>query len=143
MRHIHTNFKAKFRRKDLKDKLWACARVSYIPEFNKAMEDLKALFEGAYQYMKKIDCHHWSRAYFKTQFKCDILLNNLFESFNAQILKARVKGMITINEMIRTQLMIRILKRRDAIVKCKTLHCTNIVKKLEKLKKKSWYYITL
>ena len=71
------------------------------------MDILYGMSTGASDYMKNIDPHHWNRAHFKTIFKCDILLNNLCEYFNNHILEARIKGIVTMNEMIKTRLMIR------------------------------------
>ncbi|XP_039135796.1 uncharacterized protein LOC120273231 [Dioscorea cayenensis subsp. rotundata] len=58
------------------------------------------------------------------------------------ILEARTKGIITMNETMRTQLMKRIQKMRDAMQKVTTLHRPRIVKKLEKSKELSWFYST-
>ena len=93
------------------------------------MDILYGMSTGASNYMKNIDPHHWNRAHFKTIFKCDILLNNLCECYNNHILEAKTKGIVTMNEMIKTRLMIRIQKRRDAMKKCTTTHCPRILKK--------------
>ncbi|KAG5602528.1 hypothetical protein H5410_033898 [Solanum commersonii] len=45
----------------------------------------------------------WTRALFRTNTKCDMLLNNLCESFNRYILDARDKAIITMLEMIKKQ----------------------------------------
>ena len=137
VRHIHTNFRKRFRGKALKDQLWNWTRATYTSAYEKALENLKVMSRGAFEYMNKIEPQHWSRSHFQTQFKCDILLNNLCECFNSHISEARVKGIITMNEMIRTQLMKRIQKRRDAMKKVKTINCPRIVKKLEKFKQLS------
>ncbi|XP_027082284.1 uncharacterized protein [Coffea arabica] len=51
---------------------------------------LKAVDEGAFQWLlDNTTPQQWSRAYFRTSPKCDILLNNLCESFNSSILEAR------------------------------------------------------
>lgn len=112
VRHIHTNFKNTYRGKALKDQLWNCAKATSIPAYKQDMEMLKGMSVGAHDYMKKkIDPHHWCRAHFQTRYKCDILLNNLCECFNSQILEARVKGIVTMTEVIRTKLMVRVQKK--------------------------------
>lgn len=98
VRHIHTNFRRTFRGKELKDQLWACARETYSSTYERAMEKLKGMSIGAFEYTKKIEPHHWSKTHFQTQFKCNILLNNLCECFNSHILEARIKGIVTMNE---------------------------------------------
>ena len=121
VRHIHTNFRKTFRGKALKDQLWMCARATHPSAYERALENLKVMSLCAFEYMSKIEPQHRSRSHFQTQFKCDILLNNLCECFNSHILEGRIKGIITMNEMIRTQLMKRILKRRDAMKKVTTI----------------------
>lgn len=139
VRHIHTNYRKHFRGKALKYLVWSCATSTSLPTFEKSMDALNAMSPGAYQYMKNIAPQHWSRSHFQTKFKCDILLNNMCECFNSCILEARVKGIVSMNEMIRTQLMIRI-QRRDVMKNCKTTHCPRILKKLEKFKQLSFLY---
>ena len=51
-----------------------------------------------------------------------------------------IKGVITMNEMTRIELMKRIQERRDAMKKVTSLHYPRIIKKLEKFKQLSWFY---
>ena len=111
VKHIHTKFRKTFRSKAPKDQLWACAKATYLYAFEKEIEILKGLPVGAYDYIKKIEPKHRSRSHFRSKFKCDILLNNLCECFNSHIFEARIKVVITMNEMIRAQLMRRVEKR--------------------------------
>lgn len=83
VRHVHTNFSKTFRGKALKDQIWACAKATYKSSYDRAMDHLRELSVGAFEYMKKIDPKHWSRSHFQSQFKCDIFLNNLCEVFNS------------------------------------------------------------
>ena len=55
----------------------------------------------------------WSRAYFSTYPKCDILLNNVCECFNSKILDAREKPIIEILELLRLYMMQRMQQNRD------------------------------
>ncbi|KAM3343692.1 hypothetical protein P3S68_025782 [Capsicum galapagoense] len=48
-----------------------------------------------------------TRALFKTNTRCDMLLNNLSESFNKYILDVRDKPIITMLEIIKNNLMKR------------------------------------
>ncbi|KAL4273388.1 hypothetical protein GQ457_13G021560 [Hibiscus cannabinus] len=68
--------------KTLKDVVWKAARATYSREFEAAMDRLKALSVPAYEWIKKINPAQWSRSHFSTRSKCDMLLNNLCESFN-------------------------------------------------------------
>lgn len=60
-----------------------------------------------------------------------MLLNKLCECFNSQILEARTKGILTLNKIIRTKLMIRIQRRGNAMQICTTLYSPKILKQLE------------
>ncbi|XP_062028875.1 uncharacterized protein LOC133744861 [Rosa rugosa] len=80
---------------------------------------------------------NWSRAHFGTTLKCDILLNNLCESFNAFILPARSKPVISCFEDIRVKMMKRIAMRRDKMSKVVDPICPKPRELLEKNKIKS------
>ncbi|XP_039143980.1 uncharacterized protein LOC120281132 [Dioscorea cayenensis subsp. rotundata] len=78
----------------------------------------KAMSPGAYGFLQKIAPEH------------------------CVILGARSKGIVTLNEIIRTKLMCRIQKKRDAMQKCGSEYCPRIMKKLEKAKALSFTYST-
>ena len=61
------------------------------------MENLKGMSVGVFQYIENIEPFHRSKAHFQTQFKGDILSDNWCKCFNSHILKARIKGIITMN----------------------------------------------
>ncbi|KAL6204316.1 hypothetical protein ACLB2K_021584 [Fragaria x ananassa] len=77
------------------------------------------------------------RAHFSTHLKCDVLLNNSCESFNAFILPARSKTVISCFEEIRVRMMRRIVMRRDKMSKVEDLICPKPRELLEKNKVKS------
>ncbi|KAL4376245.1 hypothetical protein GQ457_02G030690 [Hibiscus cannabinus] len=130
VRHMYTNFKEKHKGQALKDAVWKAARATYLREFEDAMDQLKALSEAAYNWIKGKGPSQWSRSHFSTRSKCDMLLNNHCESFNKSILEARDKPILTMMETIRTKIMTRIVSKREAAEKCKGLLCGKIQKKL-------------
>ncbi|XP_061993456.1 uncharacterized protein LOC133711337 [Rosa rugosa] len=79
---------------------------------------------------------HWCRAHFNTVLKCDVLLNNLSESFNACILPARSKVVITCFEEIRVRMMKRIAIRKEKMSKVMDPICPRPRLILEKSKVK-------
>ncbi|KAL0375011.1 UNVERIFIED_CONTAM: hypothetical protein Sradi_3416800 [Sesamum radiatum] len=95
----------------------------------------------AFKWLAKRPAAQWSRACFRTHSKCDILLNNLCESFNATLVAARSKPIVDMLETIRMMLMKRIYVKRDQMKKHKGILCPNIQKMMEELKKKSMEYI--
>ena len=61
----------------------------------------------AYLHMMKTPPRYWSRSYFRTTNKCDVVLNNMPETFNSVIVEARAKPLVTMLEEIRTYMMER------------------------------------
>ena len=106
------------------------------------MDALNTMSPDAYEFLKKINPQHWARSHFMHDFKCGMLLNNLCECFNSLILGARTKGTVSLNETIRTKLMCRIQKKRDAMEKWENIFCPRIIKNLEKAKAMSFSYTT-
>ncbi|KAJ9565743.1 hypothetical protein OSB04_001709 [Centaurea solstitialis] len=88
VKHIHDNMKLTWRGQELKIQVWVCAAAATVPEFEEAMKKLKSTSSGAYDWLRKIPLHHWSRAHF--------------------IVDARDKPIITCLEYIREYLMKRI-----------------------------------
>ncbi|KAL4282620.1 hypothetical protein GQ457_16G009370 [Hibiscus cannabinus] len=113
VRHIYNNFKELHKGKALKDGVWKAARATYVREFEEAMEQLKALSVPAYNWLQKLNPAQWSKSHFDTRTKCDMLLNNICESFNKSILEARDKPILTMMEVIRTKLMKKIVMKRE------------------------------
>ncbi|KAK8604215.1 hypothetical protein V6N13_099164 [Hibiscus sabdariffa] len=121
--------KLKFTGKALKDALWKDARATYLREFEVALAEMKALSPKAHEWLVGKDPRNWS--HFSCNSKCDMLLNNLCESFNKFILDARDKPIITMLEIIRTKIMKWIAKKKVEADKWSTILCPKIQKKLD------------
>ncbi|KAH7842481.1 hypothetical protein Vadar_005799 [Vaccinium darrowii] len=80
------------------------ARATTVPAFTKAMSEMKNIDKNAFDWLNARPRVNWSRSHFDTFPKCDILLNNLCESFNSAILPARDKPIITLLERIEQSL---------------------------------------
>lgn len=117
----------------LKDKLWAAASAYTEADFMREMEELKGISKDAYDYLAKIDPTSWSRAWFSTIPKCDLLVNNISECFNSYILKVRDQPIITMLESIRKKLMKRYQSKRDGIRTMTGRICPRIVAKLDEI----------
>ncbi|KAH7863402.1 hypothetical protein Vadar_017045 [Vaccinium darrowii] len=138
-RHMYNNFKGEFKGLVLKEILWKAARATTIPAFTKAMEEMHKAEPRAYQWLNERPAIHWSRSHFDTFPTCDILLNNLCESFNSVILSARDKPIISMLERIRIILMETIQKRHFLMSRSTNIVCPKIMKKVAKLKEyKGW-----
>ncbi|XP_004305302.1 PREDICTED: uncharacterized protein LOC101297363 [Fragaria vesca subsp. vesca] len=114
-----TNFTKLFPGKVLKDQMWKCAKDTTMPYYLKDMEEMNDLNEDAYKWMTHEDRppRHWCRPFFNTTSNCDIMDNNICESFNAVIVDARKKPPVTMFEEIRWKLMKRIQMRRQIMDK--------------------------
>ncbi|KAL6228323.1 hypothetical protein ACLB2K_002274 [Fragaria x ananassa] len=139
VRHLWTNFNKKFPGKALKDQLWAIAKSTTMAYYWKEMTLLNQMDTNAYEWLTDPNeptrnPKHWCRAHFNGILKCDVLLNNLCESFNAFILLARSKPVISCFEEIRVKLMKRIAVRKEKMTKVVDTICPKPREILEKNK---------
>ncbi|KAL0298744.1 UNVERIFIED_CONTAM: hypothetical protein Sradi_6534200 [Sesamum radiatum] len=134
VRHLHGNFKtAGFRGQAFKLALWNAARATTVQEWEWRMQEMALLSQQAYDWFSDKPPTQWSRAYFNTFPKCDMLLNNICETFNYCILDARERPVLTMLEWIREFLMTRLQENRDrALKKWKGKICPKIKKIVEK-----------
>ncbi|KAL8463886.1 hypothetical protein ACS0TY_033725 [Phlomoides rotata] len=97
------------------------------------MNELKSLSEGVWEWFQNKPLTQWSKAFFSENSTCDMLLNNVCESFNSNILAARDKSIITMLEWSREHLVKRLQKNRDrANAKWKGKLCHRINKILDR-----------
>ena len=95
-------------KKELKDMVWNAARATTTVKLQYWLDQIALKYPDAKEWLNERPSEEWSRASFSNKAKCDILLNNLSECFNKYLLEAREKPIITMLEMIRSQLMKRI-----------------------------------
>uniref|UniRef100_A0A2N9EMB4 SWIM-type domain-containing protein n=1 Tax=Fagus sylvatica TaxID=28930 RepID=A0A2N9EMB4_FAGSY len=140
VRHMYNNFKKKFPGIHLKDLFWRIASATYEKQWERAMKELKEVDRQAFEWVESKPKEKWCKHKFKVHSKCDTLVNNMCESFNGVILKARQKPIIGLVEDIRLYLMRRFEACREGIKKVEGDLCPNIRKKLsrEKLNSGNW-----
>ncbi|XP_077233381.1 uncharacterized protein LOC143875660 [Tasmannia lanceolata] len=126
VRHMYNNFKAEFKGKLLKDTMRSAAYATTPIEFQKKMEEMEKLDKKAYAYLKKINPTLWSRSAFNPKPKCNLLVNNLSETFNGFILPARDKPILPLLETIRRLLMRRFQNQRSKMYKYEGPICPKI-----------------
>ncbi|KAI5349114.1 hypothetical protein L3X38_002001 [Prunus dulcis] len=141
VRHFYNNFKTSHSGLTLKQIMWDAARATTIPWWQCHMERMKQESEVAWKWLHPKSAVHWSRSHFRSQYKCDILLNNLCEAFNSSILKARDKPIMLMLEGIRTNLMVRMANRRVEAWKWKRHVGPRIEQIMEKNKLEAGYCI--
>ncbi|XP_019178181.1 PREDICTED: uncharacterized protein LOC109173407 [Ipomoea nil] len=131
VRHLHGNMKvAGFMGKAIKDALWAAAKATTVNTFTDGMTKLKNVDVEAYKWLGDKHPSEWSRSHFTPYAKCDALVNNISESFNAMILDAREQPLISSAESIRKLLMCKIFENRQKALKWNGPFCPNIMKKI-------------
>lgn len=119
---------------------WNAARVTAEPEFDDIMIKMSKLnmhAYHAYQYLNGIGTRYWSKHSFSTQVKCDLLLNNMTECFNAYIMQAKDKPTIQMREIIRKLVMSRLSKKYELYSSMKGELGPRVQKKLDTSKTNS------
>ncbi|XP_028084942.1 uncharacterized protein LOC114286062 [Camellia sinensis] len=119
----------------MSDKQKKAARATIVPAFTRVMAKIKEVDCKAYDWLVNRPPIHWSRIHFNTFPKCDLLLNNLCECFNASVLEVRSKPVVTMLEKIRLLLMETVQKKkRDVMQRHNGPICPKIQNHLEKMK---------
>ena len=134
VKHIYNNFKVNHKGMELKNVLWRCAGTTLAKEFERGMDHLKSLDEEAWKYLADIKPAQWTRSHFSSRVLTDCMVNNLSESFNSMIVKARDKLILSMLEWIRIRLMSKLYIKKTGIEKYGGNLYPSIQKKLEQLK---------
>ncbi|XP_058781151.1 uncharacterized protein LOC131655272 [Vicia villosa] len=116
LRHLYANFKKKFGGGTLyRDLMMAAAKATYFEAHEAKMLMIKEAKLEAYEWLETIPKNKWCKHAFPFFSKCDVLMNNLSEFFNATILLQRDKPIITMLEWIRNYLMGRFATLREKV----------------------------
>ncbi|XP_062114539.1 uncharacterized protein LOC133825641 [Humulus lupulus] len=110
VRHLHANFKKEYPRLLLKQLLWAAANTTTQAEFARAMQEVKDVSDGAYNWLAGKNPTEWT------------------------ILDARDKPIITLLEKIRFWLMSRFYNKKAELEKMTQPVGKRILKIIEKQK---------
>ncbi|XP_031127717.1 uncharacterized protein LOC116029817 [Ipomoea triloba] len=79
----------------------------------------------------------WSRSHFTGTAHCDILVNNISESFNSMRLAARENPVINCLELIRKRIATRLFEFNTKAVEWTGVICPTIVKKIDEIEKQA------
>ncbi|XP_019238510.1 PREDICTED: uncharacterized protein LOC109218586 [Nicotiana attenuata] len=91
---------------------WICPKASYEEKFKEELEAMNKLGYKICEDLLKYDKEYWCRAYFREDSKCDVIENNMCETFNSWIVGPRHKSVITMLEEIRHKIMKRTTEMR-------------------------------
>lgn len=87
---------------------WRIAKSTFEAEMKDNIHAMKKLRQECLDDLLWYNLNTWCKKYFQDYSKCDVVDNNMAESFNAWILPARYKTIITRLEEIRVKMMKRI-----------------------------------
>jgi hypothetical protein len=107
LRHLYANFKKFGGGTLIRDLMMGAAKATYYQAWEAKMNELKAINGNAWEWVMGVPTKMWCKHAFSFYPKCDVLMNNLSESFNATILVARDKPILTLCEWIMMYLMNR------------------------------------
>ncbi|XP_042056225.1 uncharacterized protein LOC121800790 [Salvia splendens] len=109
VQHIYNNFKKRFIGENFKEMLWELASSTTQEEYVERMNALWIIYPQAHQYLLGVaPKEKWVKAYFSPHVCCDVILNNICETFNSKIAIARELAIVTMLEEIRTSQMEKI-----------------------------------
>ncbi|CAI9281057.1 unnamed protein product [Lactuca saligna] len=122
---------------------WRASKATTEHAFKVVMKESETLNPEAHQYLMEKDPKTWSRAFFQTGRCCDAIENGFSESFNAVIVDARKKPIITMLEEIRLYMMDRIYNMKLKGQQWGNHICPEIRDKVNLLKKAQRHYQVL
>ncbi|KAK8716525.1 hypothetical protein V6N13_043832 [Hibiscus sabdariffa] len=110
-----------------------CARhlSTYIEEFDENLQKLEKLGPTSTEDLLQNLVQHWAKTYFSTTSTCDVVDYNMAEAFNAWILDARCKPIISLLEDSRVMVMSRLHVKRTWTSKWRTNISPKALEKLE------------
>ena len=117
--------------------MWGVTKSSTVAAFESYMKQMEIMSKEACDELRGRFPLQWVRHAFPYYPKCDMLLNNICETFNLKIVEAREKPLVNMLETIRRYLMVRIYKNRNSMANYQGPICHKIQQKLEKCKEAS------
>ncbi|KAL4284598.1 hypothetical protein GQ457_16G015420 [Hibiscus cannabinus] len=112
-RHIYANWFKKWKGVDRKIQFYNCVRSKFVEDFELQIQGLEALGPTSSNNLFATPVQHWSKAYFKSTSKCDVVDYNMTKAFNGWIVEARAKPIISMLEQIRIMVMSRMTVKRN------------------------------
>ncbi|KAG5610990.1 hypothetical protein H5410_022271 [Solanum commersonii] len=106
-RHIWSNWSINWKGEERRKQFWRCAKASYEVKLKDELAKLAKPNEGICGELLSYNKEFWCKAFFSTSSKCDIVENNMSETFNSWIVSPRHKSIITMLEEIRHKIMNR------------------------------------
>lgn len=125
-RHVYANFKKNWNGPKYEELFWDCVRSTTPTQFKICLENLKAESVKACEDFCERNPKSFCKSLFSSYTKTDIHENNICESFNSFILKARDKPILQMLETIRKLVMIKMHGVAKALKKSSDEICPEV-----------------
>ncbi|XP_039118187.1 uncharacterized protein LOC120254107 [Dioscorea cayenensis subsp. rotundata] len=139
-RHIYARWRKNTMARSFKLNFGAFIGVLTSPRCTNSwiqMTTLKGGETAVEELLKKWPISGWCQAFFNDFVKCEVINNNMCETFNGVILESRSKSIISMLEDIRQYVMTRIAIKREYTKKWRCDCGPSIIPKIEKERQKS------
>lgn len=133
-RHIYAHWHKTYKGDEFKLLFWKIAKAYNMTDYEDALQELKNIDDDAATAFVSYKPPLFCRAYMDPSIKSDAITNNMAETFNGYIVKARTKHLLYMMEDIRTALMQRLVKKRKEMEKVTSQICPRIQAILEREK---------
>ncbi|XP_057247491.1 uncharacterized protein LOC125492820 [Beta vulgaris subsp. vulgaris] len=130
-RHIWPPWHKKHRGDSSKEKFWQAVYAYNMADFDLALQEMAVLCTTTVEDFKALKPKTFCRFGFRIHTKCNLVVNNLAETFNGWILESRSKPILGMLEDIRRVVMERLFLKRTLMERAKDDICPRIRKKLE------------
>lgn len=128
-RHVYSNLKKSHKAPTLKSLFWEVVRSTYVEEYQAACNEFEKEMPDAFAHLMTRNVTKSCKAFITPVQKCDSILNNVCESFNAYIVDARAKHVISMLEDIRSSLMERCYRKMQEVRDSHDVLCPRIKRK--------------
>ncbi|CAI9291251.1 unnamed protein product [Lactuca saligna] len=139
-RHVYANFKKKYTGVDFRKLFWRAAKSTTESAFRSYMREINAMSTHAYDHLMERDPKTWCKAFFELDRCCDAVENGISESFNAAIVGAKKKPIISMLEEVRVYVMERMYKQKGKGEKWNLDICPSIRRRIETFKEQQRYW---
>ncbi|KAL2921197.1 Transposase for insertion sequence element IS905 [Bienertia sinuspersici] len=134
-RHVYAHWQKKgFRGDEMKLAFWTIAKAYNMTDFTEALSELEESNPVVAHAFRSYRPENFCRAYMDPSIKCDVITNNMAETFNRYIIQARTQHLLYMMEEIRGAIMRRICTKKQEMEKVNSMLCPKIQKMLEKEK---------
>ncbi|XP_028771738.1 uncharacterized protein LOC114728961 [Neltuma alba] len=135
VRHLYANIKSRYGGGTvIRDLVIRAAKATYPPAWKELMKQLHNVSKEAHDHLMIFPPSCWTKSHFSEYSTCDMIMNNISESFNSRLLEARELPIVGLLDWIRIYWMNRFAENRIKAAKYqgKGIVCPRPRKRLDK-----------